>query len=345
MRLPVSFVDSTISLRWELTKEEFDNCGFPNRIVSPNYTAQIGSEESEWFISMYPRGENEQNTNKVMIYLVLNSKNKMYRVHFHFGIETPTGFWPIDSVKNLYSRESFDECTTFTPNSLDETGEGYDSWGEVLCTTEELGDHFVENKLCIVASLVIYMEGDGYRNHMEIADDFMVDMRFMSSLKNLSDVTIVCGDKRFPCHRVLLAARSDYFEALFRNEPEKREVKMEEPLELVEALLDYMTKGRIPNDIDTTAMDLILMADMYRLDLLTIACETSLVNNLTPENASEALINIDKVKHVSKSEHRHKILAYIKKEAAQVIRTKDWDTLIKNYPGLVNEIVLALSKM
>ena len=89
------------------------------------------------------------------------------------------------------------------------------SWGKALCTTKEFEEHFMENKITVVASFVIYVEGDKYRNHMEVADEFVDDMRSSLSLQNLTDFTIICGNIRFYCHHLLLAARSKYFEALF----------------------------------------------------------------------------------------------------------------------------------
>ena len=63
---------------------------------------------------------------------------------------------------------------------------------------------------------------------------------------------------------------------------------MEEPPELVKTMLEFMSKGVIPEDIDDKAMDLILMSDMYGLDLLTVACATSMVENLSPENVESS---------------------------------------------------------
>lgn len=40
--------------------------------------------------------------------------------------------------------------------------------------------------------------------------------REMRELGELTDVTLVCGDKTFPCHRLVLAALSEYFRTLFR---------------------------------------------------------------------------------------------------------------------------------
>ena len=108
-----------------------------------------------------------------------------------------------------------------------------------FCTTEEFEKQFVNDKITAVASFVIYAEGVNYRDHMEVADNYVEDMRSMSSSSqnNLSDFTIISGNKRFPCHRILLSVRSEYFEALFRNEPFKREIIMEEPSEFVKTML------------------------------------------------------------------------------------------------------------
>ena len=66
-----------------------------------------------------------------------------------------------------------------------------------MCTTKEFEEHFMENKITVVASFVIYVEGDKYRNHMEVADEFVDDMRSASSLQNLTDFTIICGKRLF----------------------------------------------------------------------------------------------------------------------------------------------------
>ena len=36
-----------------------------------------------------------------------------------------------------------------------------------------------------------------------------------------SDVTLVCAEKKFPCHKVILSARSDVFKAMFSHENTK----------------------------------------------------------------------------------------------------------------------------
>jgi len=344
---PLSLVDSTHRIRWEVTKQEFDNCQFPDELESPVHTIHIDGEESEWYLQIYPKGEVDEEKNIVRLYLLRgDSIDKKYNVRYQFGIETSSGCWPFgDFVKEVYLKEEFGEgqakhVYTFSKYG-EENSELFNGWGGELCTTEEFGEHFVEDKVVVVATFVIYGEGDRYRDYMDIADDFVGDIRSASSsLVSLSDFKIISGTSTFPCYKFLLAARSDYFKVLFQNEPKKSVLNVDESPELLKAMLVFVNEGVIPENIDEEAMDLILMSDYYNLDFLTVACEKSLVNNLTPDNAVETLIAIDKINHVSKLEHRQKVLTYIKKEAAQVVKTQDWKKFVQNYPDLITEILL-----
>ena len=335
---PILLVDSTHRIRWEITKDQFNNCSFPSPIFSPNYAIDVNGEEVELYLMMFPKGIIERWKNNVEVFLCQLNEDKKYKVRFQFAVETPAGYWPYDFVKDYYSRKS--------RKSFDEVALG-DDIDMHFCTTEEFEKQFVNDKITTIASFVIYVEGDNYRDHMEVVDNYVEDMRSMSSSSqnNLSDFTIISGNKRFLCHRILLSVRSEYFEALFRNEPSKRETIMEEPPEFVKTMLKFMCKGIIPNDINKKAEELIFMSDKYGLDLLTLACETSLVNNLTPENAVHTLIKIDNLKHVSKFEHRQRVLDYIKKEADLVVKTEDWKKFVQTYPDLITEILLHFRKV
>jgi len=331
-------MDSTHSYRWEVTKEEFENCDFPDYFKSATFTIDINGEESEWNLLMYPKGKEDEERNEVSVTLAQQSENEIYKVSYDYAIETQDGYWPQDFTS---SRDSYNDWHYFGhTNEEEDDNDVSKGWRKFFCSTEQFNKSFVENKLTLVATLVIHLDDDKYRNHMRAIGEFVDNMRSISSQENLTDFTIISGDKRFPCHRVILAVRSEYFEALFRNEPTKTELEVADAPELVETMLEFMSKGRIPKDIDCIAMDLILMADMYGLDVLTMACETSLINNLSPDNAVETLIAIDKVKHVSKQANRLKVLAYINKEANQVVKSKDWKKFVQNYPDLITEAFL-----
>ena len=154
----------------------------------------------------------------------------------------------------------------------------------------------------------------------------------MTLQENLSDMTIICSGKQFPSYKVLLASRSKYFEALFRHEPRKKKVQIEDTSpEIVEAMIDFMSKGLFSSDIDIKAADLIEVADKYRIELLSKVCLTSMVDKITHDNALETLITVEKLKHISKSENCEKILSFIKKEKNKIVKGENWK---KHYGGL-----------
>jgi len=331
---PVSFLDSTLQLRWELKKEEFDNCAFQEKIHSPEFTVQIGSEVSEWVITIYPKGDEEIDRDKVVINLVCfeGDKDLNYSVIFDIRLETPSGYWPDDFVKKLFSKRS-----EHTPNDFDP--EEDHTWGFAFTSTEKFREQFVDDKIIIVATLVIDMEGKGDRNHMTLADEFTRDMRSLSVYEDLYDFTIICDGKHFPCHKLLLMSRSEFFRGMFRNNKNKKDTIVDDSSpEIVKTVLKFMMNGLLPKNIDAKAKEIIHLADMYGLKGLTEACIVSIVKNLSPDNATESLTIVDK--HAPKSEHRSKILDYIKKEASQIVKTQHWKQFVQNYPDLITDIVL-----
>jgi len=328
----VSYVDSTIRLSWEVRKAEFeqplDECIYPRS----SYKVNINGEESEWCLVMFPKGEySDQGENRMTkIYLEATvPSGKTYHTFWQFGIETSRGFWPSNFAKKVdFNSKSSMKHYSYRFRGANSCSES------VFCTSDDFAKNFVGDQITLVTSLVVIVEKD------ELVDDFVDSMRSLSSFQNLSDFTIIAGDTRFPCHRVLLAARSEYFEALFRNEPQRKELKIDKSPELVKAMLEFMAKGLIPDDISATAMDLIHVADMFGLNLLTVACENKLINDLSLDNALETLIVFDELDHIAKLENRHKVIKFIIKEAAQIVDTRDWKNFIQNYPNLITEIFL-----
>jgi len=331
---PVSHVDSTIRLRWEVTKAEFDKP--VDELIDPtvSYKVNIEGKQLEWCLVMFPKGEYCDEGEKRMTKIFLEARDvpsgKTYQTFWQFGIETRHGFWPVNLAKKS------DLISKSATRHHSYRFRGSNSCSEaVFCATDDFEQHFVNDKLTLVTSLVVIVEKD------DLVFDLVDNVRSMSVLENLSDFKIIAGDESFPCHRVLLAGRSEYFEALFRNEPQKKELSIEKSPELIKAMLEFMATGLIPEDISETAMDLIHVADMFGLNFLTSACETQLVKDLSPENALETLIVFDKLDHILKLENRHKVIHYIIKEVAQIVKDENWTSFIQTYPNLLTEIFLA----
>lgn len=102
----VSYLDSTVRLKWELTREEFDKCeSVGGDIESTTYSVKIGDEESEWILIIYPKGNNEETKGKVLTCLGLVNAHKVYKVQFKFRVKTPDGFWPDDFAEPLFKKQ------------------------------------------------------------------------------------------------------------------------------------------------------------------------------------------------------------------------------------------------
>ena len=76
------------------------------------------------------------------------------------------------------------------------------------------------------------------------AQDILLSINTLRKSKKLCDVILVVDDKEFPAHRIVLAACSDYFCAMFTNdmaESQKPEVTLQGfSADVMEVLLDFV---------------------------------------------------------------------------------------------------------
>ena len=113
---------------------------------------------------------------------------------------------------------------------------------------------------------------------------------------SLSDVTLNIGGCEFPAHKNILAARSKYFAAMFKQpmrEQSTNKIKMEdiEP-EVFKELLRFIYTGRISTaTMETMATGLFVAADKYLLEELKMKCEKYLVLHMSPDNCVVLLLH------------------------------------------------------
>lgn len=103
----------------------------------------------------------------------------------------------------------------------------------------------------------------------------------------LCDVTLSAGGRRFPCHKVILASASPYFNAMFKGgmiECCKKEVELKQihPATL-SIVLDFIYTAEI-NVTEHTVCDLMSAAMMLQMPHVIEACSTFLEHQLDPTN-------------------------------------------------------------
>jgi len=110
-----------------------------------------------------------------------------------------------------------------------------------------------------------------------------------------SDVTLVCEEKMFPCHKVILSARSDVFKAMFSHENTKEgqtnqvDITDTDP-DTLEQLLKYIYSDKLDCDMPNLASSLMRAADKYNIPRLKSLCEEAICNNIEVSNAADILV-------------------------------------------------------
>ncbi|KAL7303414.1 hypothetical protein TKK_0004598 [Trichogramma kaykai] len=116
--------------------------------------------------------------------------------------------------------------------------------------------------------------------------------------KDLSDIKLetACG-KEIPAHRVVLAAASPVFRAMFTHdmlEKKSQSIGIDVNYEAAVEMLRYFYTGTIESREISLIIDLLLTADKYQVDELKIECEKILKSKISSENAINILQIADK---------------------------------------------------
>ena len=145
-----------------------------------------------------------------------------------------------------------------------------------------------------------------------------------------SDVTINVAGQQFRAHKVLLAARSPVFAAMFEH-PVKENMTgivniSDIEVDVFQELLHYIYTGQVTSKrMDEVAAGLFAAADKYLLTNLKKACGDHLIKQISPENC---------IKLLSLGENdpayylRKNAVDYCRKFPAEVMATASWKKAI-----------------
>ena len=200
------------------------------------------------------------------------------------------------------------------------------------------------------------------------ADGASLSENLRQALMNpsLSDVTIVVDDgRRIPAHKVILAARSPVFAAMFKNttkgvfesycqpllhgrlqlgrrSPIEKEVQIDDVEgEVVNKMLEYIYTGRLDGDISTVVHRLLFAADKYDLPELKFLCKERLLNDLTSDNAWDALVLAEL--HGAEQLRAAAVDVVLQKHGTEITKTAGWKNLLDNkaYHPIVEDLIAA----
>ena len=110
--------------------------------------------------------------------------------------------------------------------------------------------------------------------------------------QTFADVTLQCQGKNFKAHKVILAAASPVFGAMFKEGTKEHEenIVIIEDLEsdVFELFLRYLYSGEV-NQLDEKHLDLFAAADKYDVQPLREICIRHMATNISVDNAVDIL--------------------------------------------------------
>jgi len=159
-----------------------------------------------------------------------------------------------------------------------------------------------------------------------------------------SDVTLKTKGRSFRAHRVILAARSPVFRAMFSHN--MQETKSNEVIikdiegDVLEELIRFIYTNKV-NDVAKIARPLLAAADKYALESLKTMCESALISQMTVEDVADTLVlsDLHGCNHLKEA-----ALSTIRRIPDKIVQTTGWDQLVQSYPSLVSEIVTSQQK-
>ena len=229
-----------------------------------------------------------------------------------------------------------------------------------FCVAEEIQKHpdwLCDGNLTILCN-INYTSKSIILDHRAVSLDNRIQSGFVKDISSLlfdesnSDVEIKCGERKFPCHKIILSARSPVFRAMLQADMEEKrsgkvEIKDYSP-DVIQTLLHFIYTGSLVHENSNEEgredlLELLQAADQYQLDLLKEACEVQICEGVDIQNCLTSLIigdmyNAENLKKFSMkifAENMNKVL---------LESPEDWKNCVKNHPDLTIEITSELAK-
>ncbi len=164
--------------------------------------------------------------------------------------------------------------------------------------------------------------------------------------KKLVDAALSCRGRTFPCHRLVLSARSDVLAAMFLHDEAAADGKStivdisDTDPETLGKFLQFLYSDDCPG-LEEDACGLLQLADKYNVPRLRARSEEALCRNLSPENAAGILV----LSHLHESRHLKRVaLHFIIGNMERVSATPGWERLVRQHPLVVQEVLAALAE-
>lgn len=298
------------------------------------------NDKLKWCLRVNPKGLDEESKDYLSLYLLLVSCNKSeVRAKFKFSILNAKR----EETKAMESQRAY--------RFVQGKDWGFKKFIRRDFLLDEANGLLPEDKLTLFCEVSVVADSvniSGQSNNVQFK---VPDCRISDDLGGLfensqfADVVLFCGGREFQCHKAILAARSQVFQAMFEHDMEEKknsrvEVKDVES-DVMAEMLRFIYTGKTATSLDTTAADLLAAADKYALERLKVMCEEALCTGLTVENVSDVLILADL--HSAEQLKAQAIEFINTRHVTDVMETSGWKQMVASHPHLIAEAFRALA--
>lgn len=165
------------------------------------------------------------------------------------------------------------------------------------------------------------------------------DLFMLLKNQKYTDVTFQVDNKIIKAHRLILAARSEYFDAMFNGnfseENSNRFIITDTDADTFGAVLIYLYTAHVPN-VESKAEKVFKAADKLLLKHLKKECGAFISKHI---NLANVLKNLELADLYYEPELKNKCLKFIKINHAEVIKQGGWQLLKQNNARLMIEVL------
>jgi len=331
-------------------------------IVGKIRSAKPGEDlESDWLkcgnveskLIIFPNGETEEYKGYISVHVMTvncgKSELKSLGIfsaensHGEFLSNTRLAFSQLLQMGQMAKGSAFPQrfkCGKFLPHTV--------------ILDEENSEFFPNGVLAVKA--IIKVEGEQTKTSRksklppitvtQINEELLGHFKKMLESRQFSDFQIICQEEIIPCHRNVLAARSEIFEAMLdpnngMMENEAGEVKIKDfDVGTIKAIVSYMYTGEIKHN-EENAEQILRAADKYRLEGLKKMIEITLIESLKIENAIEMFVLGDAVHADSLRDSSKEVIVT---NAAKIVELDGWKEALGRFQDLSWEIFESIAK-
>uniref|UniRef100_A0A452FFN5 Speckle type BTB/POZ protein like n=1 Tax=Capra hircus TaxID=9925 RepID=A0A452FFN5_CAPHI len=285
------------------------------------------SDKMKWCLRVNPKGLDDESKDYLSLYLLLVSCPKSeVRAKFKFSLLNAKR----EETKAMESQRAY--------RFVQGKDWGFKKFIRRDFLLDEANGLLPDDKLTLFCEVSVVQDSVNISGHTNTNMLKVPECRLAEDLGNLwentrfTDCSFFVRGQEFKAHKSVLAV---LLWSIVYNRVEINDVDPE----VFKEMMRFIYTGKAPN-LDKMADNLLAAADKYALERLKVMCEEALCSNLSVENVADTLVLADL--H-SAEQLKAQAIDFINSQAADIMETSGWKSMIHSHPHLVAEAFRALA--